>query len=220
MKMELVLEFLKKLARNNNREWFEKNKSKYLEAKEVFDAFTASVLEEMIPKDESLAGLDPKKLVFRIYRDVRFSKDKTPYKKNMSAGFSILGKGMGKPGYYFQIEPGNKSFVAVGQFMPDAESLANIRQEIDYNSAAMTKLWKESKFKKYFEKFWDEDALKNAPKGFAKDHPHADWLRLKSFIVIHYFTDKEVLDKKFMKNLATVSLAGKPLNDFLNEAKA
>ena len=97
-----TLDFLKKLSRNNNREWFEKNKSRYLEIKDEFEIFVTDVLHEMITFDESLAGLNPKKLTFRIYRDVRFSKDKTPYKTNVSAGISPAGKGMGVPGYYFQ----------------------------------------------------------------------------------------------------------------------
>jgi uncharacterized protein (TIGR02453 family) len=215
-----ILDFLKKLKRNNNREWFDKNKPKYLEAKDVFDVFVADLLEQMIKFDSSLAGQDPKKLTFRIYRDVRFSKDKTPYKDHLSAAFSPVGKGMGKPGYYFQLEPGNKSFVGIGLFQPIPEYLAQIRQEIDYSGDRLTALVKEKKFKSNFTKFWDEDALKNAPKGYPKDHPHADWLRLKSFIVTHEFKDSEVTDKKFIKKLAEVMRSGKPLNDFLREAIA
>src|SRR5689334_13025299 len=115
--MQVVFDFLKKLSRNNNREWFEKNKDKYLEAKSVFEEFVVKLLHEMILIDESFAGLDPKKLTFRIYRDIRFSKDKTPYKDHMSAAFSVVGKAMGKPGYYFQLQPG-RTFIAAGQFQP------------------------------------------------------------------------------------------------------
>jgi len=118
MNFNNTLDFLKKLSRNNNREWFEKNKSRYLEIKDEFELFVTDVLHEMITFDESLAGLNPKKLTFRIYRDVRFSKDKTPYKTNVSAGISPAGKGMGVPGYYFQIQPGNNSMVAVGMYQP------------------------------------------------------------------------------------------------------
>jgi uncharacterized protein (TIGR02453 family) len=210
--------FLKDIAKNNNREWFEKNKPRYLGVKASFDAFVATLLEDMIKFDSSLAGLDPKKLTFRIYRDVRFSKDKQPYKKNMSAAFSPEGKGMGKPGYYFHIEPGNKSFVGIGQFMPAPENLAKVRQEIDYNGDKLIKILNEKKFKGNFAKFWDEDALKTAPKGYPKDHPHIQLLKLKSFIVTHEFKDNEVLDKKFPKKLVEVLKSGKPLNDFLTEA--
>src|SRR6187455_821183 len=135
-----TLDFLKKLSRNNNREWFEKNKSRYLEIKDEFEIFVTDVLHEMIPFDESLAGLNPKKLTFRIYRDVRFSKDKRPYKTNMGASFSPSGKGMGIPGYYLHLEPGDKSFVATGLFMPEPDKLTKVRQEIDYSGDKLSKI--------------------------------------------------------------------------------
>ncbi|RAW03328.1 DUF2461 domain-containing protein [Pseudochryseolinea flava] len=220
MKAEAVFDFLKKLSRNNNREWFEKNKGKYLEIKEMFDAFAVELFEQIVMFDESIATQDPKKLTFRIYRDVRFSKDKTPYKTHMSAAYSSVGKGLGKPGYYIQIEPGNKSFIGIGQYMPDAENLSRIRQEIDYNGDNLKKAFKEKSFKKYYDAFWDGDALKTSPKGYPKDHPHAEWLKLKSFIITHEFSDADVLSKTFLKNIAAAAKAGKPLNDFLNEALA
>jgi uncharacterized protein (TIGR02453 family) len=218
MEFNTIFKFLKNIAKNNNREWFEKNKDKYLESKELFDQFVVKLLDEMIHFDSSLSGLDPKKLTFRIYRDVRFSKDKRPYKKNMSAAFSSVGKGLGKPGYYFHIEPGNKSFVAVGLFQPVPEYLAKIRQEIDYNGDKLVKIFNEKKFKNNYKKFWDEDALKTTPKGYPKDHPHVEWLRLKSFVVTHEFKDSEVTDKKFLKKVSEVLKTAKPLNEFLEEA--
>ena len=219
MSFESIFKFLKDLNKNNNREWFEKNKTRYNQVKEDFELFVVDLYEEMIKFDASLSGFDPRKLTFRIYRDVRFSKDKTPYKKNMSAAFSSVGKGLGTPGYYFHVEPGNKSFVGVGLFMA-AENLAKIRQEIDYNGDKLLKIFKEKKFKKNFAKFWDEEKLKTAPKGYAKDHPRVEWLKLKHFIVTHEFKDSEVTDKKFLKNLLEVMKSAKPLNDFLKEAIA
>jgi uncharacterized protein (TIGR02453 family) len=218
MNFPLILKFLKDLAKNNDREWFEKNKPKYLEAKESFDEVVANLLGEMIKFDDSLGGLDPKKLVFRIYRDVRFSKDKRPYKNNFGAAMSAEGKGLGTPGYYFQIQPGNQSFVAIGLFQPQPEILAKVRQEIDYNGDNLKKIFNEKKFKSNFSKFWDEGALKKAPKGYAPDHAHADWLKLKSFVVTHEFKDSEVTDKKFMKTVVETLKSAKPLNDFLKEA--
>ncbi|MFD1000146.1 DUF2461 domain-containing protein [Ohtaekwangia kribbensis] len=218
MNFPLILKFLKDLAKNNDREWFEKNKPKYLEAKESFDEVVANLLGEMIKFDDSLGGLDPKKLVFRIYRDVRFSKDKRPYKNNFGAAMSAEGKGLGTPGYYFQIQPGNQSFVAIGLFQPQPEILAKVRQEIDYNGDNLKKIFNEKKFKSNFSKFWDEGALKKAPKGYAPDHAYADWLKLKSFVVTHEFKDSEVTDKKFMKTVVETLKSAKPLNDFLKEA--
>ena len=218
MDFEMILKFLKDLGKHNDREWFEKNKPRYNQAKETFELFVADLLEEMIKFDNSLYGLNPKKLTFRIYRDVRFSKDKSPYKKNMSAAISSAGKGLAVPGYYFHIEPGNKSMVGVGMFMPIPENVAKIRQEIDYNGKQLQKIFKERKFSANFASFWDEDKLKTVPKGYSKEHPLGEWLKLKSFIVSHSFKDAELRDKKFLKNVAAVLKSAKPLNDFLKEA--
>ena len=218
MNFEKALKFLKDLARNNNREWFEKNKTRYNESKEEFEVFVSALLNDMIEFDDSLAGLNPKKLIFRIYRDVRFSKDKSPYKKNLSAAFSSEGKGLGTPGYYVHFQPNNESFVGIGLFQPIPEKLAKIRQEIDYNGDKLKKIFNEKKFKKNYSKFWDEDKLKTMPKGYPKDHPYTEWLKLKSHIVVHNFKDTEVIGKNFRKRLAEVLKSGKPLNDFLKEA--
>jgi len=217
--MDQILKFLKDIAKNNNREWFEKNKSKYLDAKESFENFLELLHNELIKFDEKLAGLNPRKLGFRIYRDVRFSKDKRPYKVNMGAGFSPGGKMVQEPGYYMHIEPG-KSFVAAGIYMPDSANLAKIRQEIDYNSKAFLKILNDKKFKKYFSGLDDFDRVKTAPKGYPKGHPQIELLKNKSFIVSHNFSDTQVKDKKFAKQVSEVCKAVKPLNDFLREAIA
>ena len=218
MNFDLILKFLKTLAKNNNREWFDKNKPKYLEAKDHFDQFVAKLVTELIEYDQSLAGLNPKKITFRIYRDIRFSKNKTPYKSNMSAGISPRGKMVDEPGVYLHIQPNNKSFVAAGLWMPQPEPLGKIRQEIDYNGNTLAKIMSNPKFKKMYGAFGPEYALKNVPKGYEKDHPHLEWLKLKSFVVEHSFTDKEVMDKKFMKTVIDAYKTAKPLNDFLKEA--
>lgn len=220
MNNELILKFLKDLAKNNNREWFEKNKPKYLEAKQSFESFLEAYHKEMVKFDESLGGLNPRKMGFRIYRDVRFSKDKRPYKVNMGAGFSPNGKMEQEPGYYLHLEPNNKSFVAGGIYMPNPENLAKIRQEIDYNADKLLKIFKDKKFKKYFSELDDFDKLKTAPKGYPKDHQHIKLLQHKSFIVSQPFTDTQVMDKKFVRNVAEVCRSIKMLNDYLNEAIA
>jgi uncharacterized protein (TIGR02453 family) len=219
MNFTFILSFLKAIAKNNNRAWFEKNKPKYLEAKLHFEDFLEALHKELLAFDDTLAGLNPRKMGFRIYRDVRFSKDKRPYKVNMGAGFSEHGKMEQEPGYYIHIEPG-KSFVAGGLYMPDAEKLSKIRQEIDYNSNNFLKVINDKKFKKLFPALDDFDKLKTTPKGYPKNHPHIDLLKNKSYVVSHYFTDKEVLDKKFTKQAAAAAKAIKPLNDFLSEAMA
>lgn len=214
-----VLAFLKSLARNNNREWFEKNKPNYLVAKASFEDFLEAFYGKLVLFEENLASLNPRKQAFRIYRDVRFSKDKSPYKINMGAGFSAHGKMDQEPGYYVHIQPNNQSFVAGGFYMPDATNLAKIRQEIDYNSVLFGKILADKKFKKAFPKGLDSfDRLKTAPKGFEKDHPHLDWLKNKSFVVSHPFADKDLLDKKFAQTVAEVCKIMKPLNDFLRHS--
>lgn len=220
MDFSIIFKFLKDLAKNNDRAWFEKNKPKYLQAKDNFDQFIAKLLHELTEYDQSLAGLDPKKITFRIYRDVRFSKNKLPYKSNMSAGISPRGKMVDEPGVYLHIQPGNKSFVAAGLWMPQPEPLGKIRQEIDYNGATLTNIMTDRKFKKMYGAFETEYVLKNTPKGYEKDHPMAEWLKLKSFVVSHYFTDEEVKDKKFLKTVIDTYKTAKPLNDFLKEAIA
>jgi uncharacterized protein (TIGR02453 family) len=219
MDFTAILTFLKAIAKNNNREWFEKNKPKYITVKTHFEDFLEAFHKELLKFDESLAGLNPRKLGFRIYRDVRFSKDKRPYKVNMGAGFSEHGKMEQEPGYYIHIEPG-KSFIAGGFYMPDSEKLSKIRQEIDYNSSDFLKILNERKFKNNFSGLDDFDKLKTAPKGYPKDHPYIDLLKHKSYIVSHYFTDKEVLDKKFVKTVVEKAKLIKSLNDFLKEAVA
>jgi uncharacterized protein (TIGR02453 family) len=219
MDLSIIQTFLRAIAKNNNREWFEKNKPKYIEAKTLFDDFIEALQKELVKFDESLAGLNPRKLAFRIYRDVRFSKDKRPYKVNMGAGLSAHGKMDQEPGYYIHIEPG-KSFLAGGFYMPNPENLAKIRQEIDYNIKDFLKILNDKKFKKYFSGLDVFDKLKTAPKGYPKEHPHIDLLKNKSFVVSHYFTDKQVQDKKFVKTVAEVAKALKPLNDFLKSATA
>jgi len=215
--METILKFLKSITKNNNRDWFEKNKPKYLDAKLQFEDFLESFHKELVKFDESLGGLNPRKLGFRIYRDVRFSKDKRPYKVNMGAGMSAHGKMEQEPGYYIHIEPG-KSFVAGGIYMPDNEYLAKIRQEIDYHTKDFQKILNEKKFKKLFPTLGDFDKLKTAPRGYAKDHPQIDLLRHKSYIVTRNFTDAEVIQKDFVKKAAEACKTLMPLNNFLKRA--
>lgn len=218
MDFKLIFTFLKALAKNNSRDWFEKNKGNYLQAKDEFESFVSDLLIGMTKFDASLTGLNPKKLTFRIYRDVRFSKDKSPYKTNMGATFSSGGKLMNKPGYYLHIEPNNKSFVAGGLYMPAPEDVAKVRQEIDYNGKKLEAIFKSAAFKKYYAGFDIFDQLKKAPKGYEPDHKYIEWIKMRSFIVTHYFKDTDVLNKNFLKDTASAFKAMKPFNDFLGEA--
>lgn len=214
-----ILKFLQSLAKHNNREWFEKNKGTYLQAKENFETLVSKYLGELIKFNPELAALNPKKLPFRIYRDVRFSKDKSPYKINMGAGFSPNGKLVQEPGYYLHLEPG-RCFLAGGLYMPEPAHLAKIRQEIDYNGDRLKKIMSDKTFKKWFKDLAEFDKLKTVPKGYAKDHPRLEWLKHKTFIVSHPFSDTEVKNINFLKQLSSASKAMKPFLNFLKEAIA
>lgn len=212
-----ILSFLTTLRKNNNREWFEKNKSKYLIVKAGYEDFLETLHGRIISFDDTLKTLNPRKSGFRIYRDVRFSKDKSPYKTYMGAALSPGGKLDQEPGYYIHIEPG-KSFVAGGLYQPDAAHLARLRQEIDYNGEKLKAILKERSFLKDFEKMDDFDKGKLPPKGYAKDHPDIELLKHKSFIVSHPFTDAEVKSKDFEKKVAALCKKIKPMVDFIRVA--
>lgn len=217
MEFVSILKFLNDIKKNNNREWFEKNKPRYLQVKQNFDDFLEKIHVELLNFEPGLSGLNPKKIAFRIYRDVRFSKDKRPYKTNMGAGFSPGGKMIQEPGYYIHIEPGN-SFLAAGMYMPDSANLAKVRQEIDYNPNGLLKILKDKKFKSKFDGLDEYDKVKSAPKGYAKEHPHIELLKNKSFTVSHYFSDAEVKNKNFLKEVVKLCKVVKPFNDYFKTA--
>lgn len=212
--METTFKFLKQLAKNNNKEWFDENRKTYEVCKAEFETIIKSVIDKSAVFDKGLAGLEAKKCMFRINRDVRFSKDKSPYKLNMGASINPGGKKDMGAGYYMHIEPG-KCFLAGGCYMPQPDVLAKIRQEIDYNTADFKKILNAKDFKTYFKELSQDDKLKTAPKGYPKDHPELSLLQNKHFIVMHHLKDSEVLDKNFPTYAAKVFKAMLPLNQFL-----
>ncbi len=215
--METILKFLKQLSKNNNKEWFDVHRKTYENSKAEFEAVVKLVIEKSFEFDNQLVGLEAKKCLFRINKDVRFSKDKSPYKLNMGASINPGGKKSMIPGYYIHIELGN-SYLAGGCYQPLPEVLAAIRQEIDYNSAELKKIIAARYFKKYFKEFSQEDKLKTAPKGYQKTHPEIALLQLKHFIAIHPLKDEEVLHKNFPAQAAKVFKAMYPLNLFLRKS--
>src|SRR3546814_892993 len=165
--------FLRQLAENNNRDWFAANKSIYLDARADTEMFTASLIGEASRFDPTLAGLAPKDCLFRIYRDTRFSKDKTPYKTHMGLWLCPEGRNANGPGYYLHIAPGG-SFLAGGYWMPEATHLKAIRQEIDYNSGELKRIINAPSFRKLYKGLDTEHSLKTAPQGYPKDHPEIE----------------------------------------------
>lgn len=215
--MKTVLEFLKDLEQNNNRDWFALNKNRYEEAKAQHEALVTDVLARVAKWDSSVADLQAKDCTYRIYRDVRFSKDKSPYKTTMGA---LVGKGGRKAQgaiNYVHIEPG-KSFVAGGSYMPEPAALKAIRQEIDYNLDEFLGIINAPEFVKHFGTLEAEWKGKLPPKGYGADNPAIEWLKYKSYIGTQYFTDKQICAPDFAAQADNTLKLLKPLNDFINRA--
>ena len=209
--------FLKDIAENNNREWFAENKEVYEVAKADVLTLVAELLKAISSVDPLISGeSDPKKSVMRIYRDVRFSKNKDPYKKNFGIWFSAKSKGGNEPGYYLHLQPGN-SFVAGGYWMPEAPHLKLIRQEIDYNISDFKAIVEEKNFAKNFS-LSTANALKNAPKGYDPEDPNIGYLKLKSFEVLKKLDDKEFLSPTIVDKLKSSFQIIYPLVAFLRNA--
>ena len=208
-----TLQFLRNLEKNNNREWFNENKTLYQEAQQDVISFVEKLMEEMADFDEEIGKLEAKKSVFRIYRDTRFSKDKTPYKTNFGAGLG-MGKGNKISGYYLHIEPG-KSFLAGGVYKPEPSVLKTIRQEISAFGDEFKAILEQDEFRNYFRGLSVEDKLKKVPQGFEKDDKMAEYLKLKHFIVTHPISDEQLLSENAVKEFTKIFKAMKPLNDFL-----
>jgi len=185
--------FLKDVKENNNREWFQANKQEYENARTDVLNFTAGIIKELAKADITIpADLDPKSCVMRIYRDIRFSKNKTPFKTNFGIAISSNGKNFKGPGYYIHLEPG-KSFIAGGTWFPESDELKSIRQEIDYNSSDWHEIVDEKAFRDEFGELDTEGKLKTVPKGYSSDHPDIEYLKLKSFTAGRQLSDKELL---------------------------
>ncbi|MFM6975679.1 MAG: DUF2461 domain-containing protein [Sphingobacteriaceae bacterium] len=177
-----TFDFLQGVKENNNRDWFLAHKTAFEQAKANVLEFAQQLIKGLAAIDPVIpADLDPKLCVMRIYRDVRFSKNKSPYKENFAIAISAKGKNFDGPGYYLHIHP-IESFLAGGCWMPDPNDLKAIRQEIDYNGDEFRGLIESVAFKKYFGGLDTSDTLKTVPKGYAADHPDIAWLKLKSFI--------------------------------------
>ncbi|PWS27474.1 TIGR02453 family protein [Pedobacter yonginense] len=211
-----TLNFIKEVAENNNREWFAENKSRYEEAKTDVLALVASIIPELAKVDPALsAEADPKKSLMRIYRDVRFSKNKDPYKTNFGIWFSTK-KGSNEPGYYLHIQPGS-SFLAGGYWMPEAPHLKLIRQEIDYNVEDFKEIINNKDFKDNF-KLGVGNSLKNAPKGYDPTDPNIEFLKLKSFEATMALSDAEFFKPNLINKLISSFQTVQPLVVFLRNA--
>lgn len=217
--MKLTLNFLNQLHQNNDRDWFKEHKKEYEAAKAEFAVLITALLEHFTNKlDPAFSTLTAKDCIFRLNRDIRFSKDKTPYKTYFGAVLHPDGRKTEKPLFYLHIAPNNNSFLAIGVFQPNKEYIKKIREEIDYNADELKAIFDKKEFKKYFDSFaeMENGVLKTAPRGYPKDHENIELLRLKHFIVEKTITDKELLSDDIAEKLAEIAIAGQPLNDWLN----
>lgn len=207
------LDFLKQLKENNNREWFNDNKDLYLKEYDAIEKFAESLLQELRNHDviETVSG---KKSLHRIYRDTRFSKDKTPYKTNWSGGFKRA-TALRRGGYYFHIEPGN-SFIAGGFWAPNTEDIKRIREDISFDPEPLRKIINSKSFVKTFGSLQGEQ-LKKAPKDFDITDEAIDLLRYKQFLLIRKFTDAEVLSPSFLKEADQTFKNMRPFFDYMSE---
>ena len=212
-----TFDFLNQLRENNNREWFQANRAAFDGARLQFTDFAEVILQGLVAMDKRIPEDIPvSKCVYRIYRDIRFSLDKTPYKGYFSAAYSPTGRSTELPGYYIHIQPG-QSFVTAGLWHPSKERLAAIRQEIDYNSRDFRAIVGADIFRQSAA-LDQEDRLKKAPSGYSADHPDIEFLRLKSFTATKSFNDSEMMGKGATEKILACFQALQPFQEFLYQA--
>jgi uncharacterized protein (TIGR02453 family) len=214
--MDKVLEFLTDLSANNNREWYNANKKRYEESREKIFFLTDVFINEIRKFDPEVPALSPKDCVFRIFRDVRFSNDKRPYKTNFGAFIAKGGKKSMNAGYYFHIDP-EGSFAGGGVYMPPAEPLKAIREYMAENGGEFLEIINNNNFKKIYPEMYD-GKLKTAPKGFPKDHEYIDLLRYKSFVFSSKIDNSELSSDNLIEKIVGSFRQLYPVNRFLNDA--
>lgn len=209
-----AFDFLNTLKKNNNRDWFNEHKDIYLRETEKIEAFADELLQ-LLSRHDEIETLSGKKALHRIYRDTRFSKDKTPYKTNWSGNFTRATK-YRRGGYYFHIEPGN-SIIAGGFWAPNNDDLKRVREDIAFDPAPLQKILKSKSFVSTFGELKGEQ-LKTAPKGFDKQHEAVNLLRFKQYLLIRPFSDKEVLSTDFLEQANQTYKNMRPFFDYMSDA--
>lgn len=213
---EADLKFLKGLAKNNDRDWFGAHKAEYETAKNNFLNLVGAFIFGMADIDESIAAVEPASCLFRIYRDVRFSKNKAPYKNHLGAFISSAGrKGLNTPGYYLHIEPGGESVFGSGVYMPDKDALAAMRRDISSPASKIAAAFADKKLRSAFPKLLEDDKVARVPRGFDAAAPHAELLKLRHFSVYTHLSDAEVTGKTLVKQLLKKAELLKRFNDTL-----
>ena len=213
--LEPVLTFLNDISNHNNKTWFDQNRQAYETAKAEFERFVDLLIDEFRVPDD-LQDLSAKDCVSRIYRDIRFSKDKSPYKTNMWATIAPGGKKATRMGYHFAIQPQGRSMIASGMWEPSTEQLIRFRQAIDHNAAEFKHIISDKAFLEYFGGI-EGEKLKTAPQGYDRAHPEIELLQYKQILVSHRFTDEQVLADDFLEQVAAGCRMLRPIVDYLND---
>lgn len=214
-----TIKFLKDLKKNNNKEWFDAHRKAYEAAKEDFASLVNILIEKHGAKDQEVASLNVKDCVFRINRDVRFSKNKAPYKTNMGGSINRGGKKSIFAGYYFHLEPG-ESFVGGGLWMPESENLKKVRQEIDYSFDEFKSIVSNKKFRNTYGDLYTEEGVKlsRPPKGYDDTNPAIEFIKLKSFLAMQPISDADLTDKNLVKKITTAFEVLQPMIAFINRS--
>jgi len=210
-----ILDFLSELKENNNREWFQANKEKYESARLCFEDFVNVMIPRITKFDPKISNITAKDCMFRIYKDVRFSKDKLPYKTNFGAFMARGGRKGPFAGYYLHIEPG-ASLLAGGIYMPMPEVLKAVRNEIFENTDEFLAIINNKLFKKYFSEI-DGEKLKSAPRDYPKEFPFIDLLKYKSYCTVYMLSDNDLLKSSFQDDALKIFAAMLPFNNYFNK---
>ena len=216
MAVENIIRFLSELNANNNREWFAENKTWYDQVRIEFEKLSKDLIVGISSFDEEIKHVEVKDCVFRIYRDTRFSHDKTPYKTHFGVFIaSAGGRKSQRGGYYLHLDPAG-CFVAAGVWCPQPDLLKVLRQSVYDNIDELNEIRNSPSFSKYFTSFFEEDKLKTVPRGFPKDFPDAEMLKLKHYLVEYKLDEKLINSPDFVQQLTDIVKCAYPLNRFLN----
>ncbi len=213
--LQPMLKFLAQLRQHNDRAWFEAHRADYEDAKLRFETLVDQVIVGLAPIDD-LAGLQAKDCVMRIFRDVRFSKDKSPYRTSFGATLSPGGRKSRKLGYHMSLAPGGESIIAGGLYMPEPAQLNRLRDALAEDARPLKAVAADKSFKKYFGQL-EGEKLKTVPQGYDRDHPDIELLRFKQLVAVHRLPDEVVLGPRFAAHAVKVCEALKPFNDYLND---
>jgi uncharacterized protein (TIGR02453 family) len=216
MKSKNIIHFLNELKVNNNRDWFAKHKEWYNEVRLDFERISIELVTEISKFDKEIGQVEVKDCIFRIYRDTRFSHDKTPYKTHFGVFIATAGgRKSQRAGYYIHLDP-EGSFVASGVWCPDTVLLKALRQSVYDNIEEFNNIRNQQDFSKYFNTFFEEDKLKTVPRGFPKDFEYAEFLKLKHYLVKYELSPALLESNNFVKQISFILKEAHPFNLFLN----